>query len=242
MSCMSALSWRRFSWRRFSGLRRTRSAQRAEPLEQRMRRGRRRNPRRPPRRRASPRAPRARRRWPRNSVCSPAWTMSHSQAVAWRLRRASNSPLRLAAPAERLDVRPRTPRAVAAQRAEPHHPRLPALAAVAPRPCRPNRRSALVICACARVAAAGSRSALLIDDEIGELHHALLDRLQVVAGVRQLQQHEHVGHAGDRGLALADADRLDDDDVVAGRLARRGSSRGCVPPRRRACPTPGSAG
>jgi hypothetical protein len=59
---------------------------------------------------------------------------------------------------------------------------------------------------------------LVDDDQIGELHHAFLDRLQVVTGVGQLQQHEHVGHAGHRALALADADRLDDHDVEAGRL------------------------
>jgi hypothetical protein len=63
--------------------------------------------------------------------------------------------------------------------------------------------------------------ALLIDDDVGQFDDALLDRLQVVAGVRQLQQHEGVGHAGDRGFALADADRLDDDDVEAGRLAHQ---------------------
>ena len=56
----------------------------------------------------------------------------------------------------------------------------------------------------------GVEVGLVDDDQVGQLHHALLDRLQVVAGVGQLQQHEHVGHAGDRGLALADADGLDD--------------------------------
>ena len=39
--------------------------------------------------------------------------------------------------------------------------------------------------------------------------------------LRQLQQHEQVDHAGDRDLALADADRLDDHDVEAGRLAHQ---------------------
>ena len=62
---------------------------------------------------------------------------------------------------------------------------------------------------------------LVDDDQVGQLHHALLDRLQVVAGVRQLHQHEHVRHARRGRLALADADRLDDDDVVAGRLANQ---------------------
>jgi hypothetical protein len=57
--------------------------------------------------------------------------------------------------------------------------------------------------------------------QVGQLHDALLDRLQVVAGIGQLQQHEAVGHAGHRGFGLADADRLDDDDVVAGGLAQQ---------------------
>ena len=74
---------------------------------------------------------------------------------------------------------------------------------------------------------AGIEVGLVDDDQVGELHHALLDRLQVVAGVGQLQQHEHVGHRGHRGFALADADGLDDDDAVArglddaDRVARR---------------------
>ena len=67
----------------------------------------------------------------------------------------------------------------------------------------------------------GVEVGLVDDDEVGQLHHALLDRLQVVAGVGQLQQHEHVGHAGDGRLALADADRLDDHDVEAGGLAHQ---------------------
>jgi hypothetical protein len=54
--------------------------------------------------------------------------------------------------------------------------------------------------------------------QVGHLEHALLDRLQVVAGVGQLHQQEQVGHAGDGRLALADADRLDDDHVEASRL------------------------
>ena len=53
----------------------------------------------------------------------------------------------------------------------------------------------------------------------GQLHHAALDALQLVAGAGQQQQHEHVGHLRDPGLGLSDADGLDDDDVEAGRLA-----------------------
>ena len=55
--------------------------------------------------------------------------------------------------------------------------------------------------------------------EIRELHDALLHGLQVIAGVRQLQQQEKIGHAGDGRLGLADADRLDEHDIVARCLA-----------------------
>jgi hypothetical protein len=62
----------------------------------------------------------------------------------------------------------------------------------------------------------------LVDDhQIGDLDDALLDRLQVVAGIRQLQQAENVDHAGHRRFRLADADRLDDDHVEAGRFAEQ---------------------
>jgi hypothetical protein len=37
---------------------------------------------------------------------------------------------------------------------------------------------------------------LVDDDQVGDLHDPLLDRLQVVAGIGQLQQAEDVGHAG----------------------------------------------
>jgi len=59
---------------------------------------------------------------------------------------------------------------------------------------------------------------LVDDDGIGDLHDATLDPLQLVTGTRQLQQQEHVDHRGDGDFRLADANRLDDDDIVAGRL------------------------
>ena len=60
----------------------------------------------------------------------------------------------------------------------------------------------------------------LVDDhQIGHFHHALLDRLQVIARIGQLHQYEHVGHVGHRGLGLAHAHGLDDYHVVARRLA-----------------------
>ena len=60
---------------------------------------------------------------------------------------------------------------------------------------------------------------LVDDDQVGQLHHAFFDRLQVVAGVGQLHQDEHVGHARYGGFALTDADGFDNDDVVAGGFA-----------------------
>ena len=77
------------------------------------------------------------------------------------------------------------------------------------------RKSAAAILARVDIVAVG-----LVDrDHVGELDHALLQALQFVAGAGEHQHQEKVGHVGDSGLRLADADRLDDDDVVAGRLA-----------------------
>jgi hypothetical protein len=71
----------------------------------------------------------------------------------------------------------------------------------------------------AKAAARSSMSALLKTIRSAISTIPLLDRLQVVAGVRQLQQHEDVDHAGDRRFGLPDADRLDDDHVETGRFA-----------------------
>src|SRR3546814_8744451 len=60
---------------------------------------------------------------------------------------------------------------------------------------------------------------LVDEDEVGQLDDAFLDALQLVAASGQEQEQEKVRHARDRGLRLSDADRLDDDDVEAGRLA-----------------------
>ena len=64
----------------------------------------------------------------------------------------------------------------------------------------------------------GIEVALVVDDDVGELDDALLHRLQVVARVRKLHQHEDVGQVGDVGLALPHADRLDDHDVESRRF------------------------
>ena len=62
----------------------------------------------------------------------------------------------------------------------------------------------------------------LVDrDHVGELDQPLLDALQLVAGARQHQGEEEVGHVGDRGLRLPGADRLHQDHVEARRLAKQ---------------------
>ena len=54
--------------------------------------------------------------------------------------------------------------------------------------------------------------------QVGDLEDAALDALQLVAGARDEQHEEGVDHAGDRHLALPDADGLDEHHVVAGGL------------------------
>ena len=60
----------------------------------------------------------------------------------------------------------------------------------------------------------------LVDgDHVGDLDHALLDALQLVASAGQHQHEEKVGHVRDRRLGLPDANRLDQDHVEAGGFA-----------------------
>ena len=56
-------------------------------------------------------------------------------------------------------------------------------------------------------------------DHVGELDHALLEALQLVARARDRQQQEEIGHVGNRGFRLTDADRLDQHHVEAGGFA-----------------------
>ena len=80
----------------------------------------------------------------------------------------------------------------------------------------------------------------LVDrDHVGELDQALLEALQLVAGARQHQHQEKIGHVGDHGLRLAGADGLDQHDVVAGGFAESASIRGSSQRPRRACRTTG---
>ena len=57
--------------------------------------------------------------------------------------------------------------------------------------------------------------------QIGQLHHAFFDGLQIVARVGQLQQHEHIGHARNGGFGLADAHGFNQHHVIACGLAHQ---------------------
>ncbi len=60
----------------------------------------------------------------------------------------------------------------------------------------------------------------LVDrDHVGQLDHALLQALQLVARTRQHQHQEEIRHVGDRGFRLSGADRFDQHDVETGRFA-----------------------
>ena len=63
-------------------------------------------------------------------------------------------------------------------------------------------------------------------EHVGDLHDPGLEELQHVARSGLDDDGDRVGHLGDLGLALADADRLDDDDVEGGRERLRGGARG----------------
>ena len=58
------------------------------------------------------------------------------------------------------------------------------------------------------------------DHDVGHLHDAALDALQLVAGTRNLQQHEHVDHRMYGRFGLSHADRFDEDDVESGSFAQ----------------------
>ena len=57
---------------------------------------------------------------------------------------------------------------------------------------------------------------LVHDEDVGNLHDAGLERLHFVAGAWHERHDRDVGRADDVHFVLADADRLDDDDVLAG--------------------------
>jgi hypothetical protein len=67
----------------------------------------------------------------------------------------------------------------------------------------------------------GIEVGLVDHHQVGQLHHAALDGLQIVAGVGQLQQQEQIGHPCHGRFALADADGFDDHDVEPRRFAQQ---------------------
>src|SRR5690606_37823494 len=58
-------------------------------------------------------------------------------------------------------------------------------------------------------------SGLVDEDEVGTLRDAAFHALKLVAARRREQEDEDIGHVGNHGLRLADADRLDEDDIGA---------------------------
>ena len=75
-------------------------------------------------------------------------------------------------------------------------------------------REAMLVCE-----AAGYDVVIVETVGVGQLEDAALDALELVARAGQEEDEEEVDHRRDRELRLPDADRLDDDDVVARRLA-----------------------
>src|SRR6185369_11581996 len=51
------------------------------------------------------------------------------------------------------------------------------------------------------------------DEHVGDVHDARLHELDVIAGERLEHQHRRVGQVRDLDLALADTDRLDEDQI-----------------------------
>ncbi len=87
---------------------------------------------------------------------------------------------------------------------------------------RPDQPQGARVVRSRAVCRGGELAIRLVDEhEIGELDHAALDPLQFVAGRRRQDQHEHVDDLGDRGLGLADPDRLDQYRVEPGCFAEQ---------------------
>ena len=107
----------------------------------------------------------------------------------------------------------------ARDRRERRRPRRPATSRL------PTERSAALRSRRAR-RATSPEVGLRHDEHVGDLHDPGLQELQDVARAGLHDDRDRVGDLGDVGLALADADRLDDDDVEGrgqrlGRRARR---------------------
>ena len=84
---------------------------------------------------------------------------------------------------ELLDVRPEFFDALILQRADLHHLRVPVIGAVLCVAAQAEQAQRARDLRFGARRGGGVNVGLVDDDEIGELHHALLDRLQIVAGV-----------------------------------------------------------
>ena len=60
---------------------------------------------------------------------------------------------------------------------------------------------------------------LVDDDCVCQLHDALLDTLQVITGTGEDDEHEEIDHRTDGGLGLTNTYCLNQNDIVASRLA-----------------------
>src|SRR5699024_8810272 len=58
------------------------------------------------------------------------------------------------------------------------------------------------------------------DHQVGHLHDAAFDALQLVAGSGNLEQHEDVHHGMYGRFALSDSDRFDEYRIESGRFAQ----------------------
>ncbi|CAD5300193.1 hypothetical protein BOS5A_231163 [Bosea sp. EC-HK365B] len=137
--------------------------------------------------------------------------------------------LGLEAGAVLLDLGPERIEAGPGQAGDRHHRRRPER-----RGRRENMQRRLVLRGCGARGGRAVAIGLVDRKHVGELDDALLDALQFVAGIGQHQHQEEIGEIGDRRLRLADADRLDQDDVEAGGFAEQhGLARlGCDAPQR----------
>ena len=160
----------------------------------------------------------------------------------------------------RVPRRPNTPRPRGCARGAPRARRRPRDAALcAGDRCQssstPSPRSASVstigggcrprasICRTSVVVVARERMVALVDrDHVRDLHDPGLERLDRVARAGHQHEHDRVGDREDADLALARADRLEEDDVLSGRVEQRappGASPRRGRPRGRASPSSG---
>jgi hypothetical protein len=165
---------------------------------------------------------------------------SHIQASAWCWRRAVQPAIRgLQAARNRCTAAPEGVDALPQQGTDLDRLRVPdgvvvvGVIRVAVQAKQPQADD--VIWACARVAAAGIDFRLVDDHQVGELHHTLLDGLQVVAGVGQLQQARTCRSSPKRRFRSAPPPRSRRSPRRSRRLHTPASLRAFFRPRRPAC-------